>query len=323
MNSFEFAAPKSLTEAIGLLAPAWGETEVLAGGTDLITSLKQNIVSPKRVVSLKHLADLRGIDANAERIRIGAATPLIDVLAHTDVVTEFPSLTSPIVGIGSRQIIARGTIGGDLCQRPRCWYFRNGFGLLAQHNGESLVPKGENRYHAIFGNEGPAYFVSPSRLGPSLIALGAVLGVHGADGERTIPCAEFFKTPAADTDREYQLQSNEIVTYIDVPRKGLKNAAFEIQQRQGLDWPYVAAAVAYRADGANAADAVVVLGHVAPTPWISKAAAEAINGKAIDEATAAACGVAAAQGAKPLSQNGYKVQQVKIAVKRALMATTA
>lgn len=323
MNSFEYAAPTTLDEAVGLLAPEWGETEVLAGGTDLVTSLKQRIVAPKRVVSLRNLGELRGIDANGDRFRIGGATPLADVLASSDLVKECPSLATPIHGIGSRQIVARGTLAGDLCQRPRCWYYRNGFGLLAQQNGEALVPTGENRYHAIFGTDSGAYFVSPSRLGPSLIALGASVVLMGPDGERTIPVAEFFTTPTSEGEREYVLQPNEIVTYVDVPRKGLKNAAFEIQQREGLDWPYVAAAVAYKDDGGTVSDARVVLGHVAPVPWVSEAAAKAIDGKAVDETSAAACGDAATQGAKPLSQNAYKVPQVKTAVKRALLATTA
>lgn len=323
MNSFEYAAPTTLDEAVGLLAPEWGETEVLAGGTDLVTSLKQRIVAPKRVVSLRNLGELRGIDANGDRFRIGGATPLVDLLAHGDLAAECPSLMTPIHGIGSRQIIARGTLAGDLCQRPRCWYFRNGFGLLGQHHGTALVPEGENRYHAIFGTDGGAYFVSPSRLGPSLIALGATLVLKGPDGERTVPVAEFFRTPAAEREREYVLKPNEIVTFVEIPRAGLKNAAYEVQQRQGLDWPYVAAAVAYKDDGGKASDARVVLGHVAPVPWIAVAAAKALNGKSVDETTAAACGDAATQGAKPLSQNAYKVPQVRAAVKRALLATTA
>jgi xanthine dehydrogenase YagS FAD-binding subunit len=323
MNSFEYAAPNSLPEAVSLLAPAWGETEILAGGTDLVTSLKQGIVAPKRVVSLKNLAQLRGVDVTSDRVRIGGATPLIEVLDQAEVVEEFPCLTGPIEGIGSRQVIAKGTIAGDLCQRPRCWYFRNGYGLLGRYEGESLIPNGENRYHAIFGNDGPAYFVSPSRLAPGLIALDATLVVQGPDGERTIACGEFFRTPTTDDEREYNLQPNEIVTFVDIPRKGLKNAAYEVQQRQGLDWPYVAAAAALKYEGNRASDARVVLGHVAPVPWPVPEAAKTLNGKALDDESLAACAQAAVDGAKPLSDNGYKVAQVRVAVKRALLAAIA
>src|SRR4051812_14455302 len=158
MNSFEYASPKDLESAIGLLGSDFGEAEVLAGGTDLVTSLKQGIVKPKRLVNLKGISSLKGIELKGDMLQIGATTPLVEVLEHTRLRKEFPSITQAIEGIGSPQIIGMGTVAGDLCQRPRCWYYRQGFGLLGQQDGKSLIPDGDNRYHAIFGNEGPAYF---------------------------------------------------------------------------------------------------------------------------------------------------------------------
>src|SRR4029078_3359645 len=162
MNSFEYANPTDLETAIGLLEPKFGQTEILAGGTDLVTSLKQRLVSPKRLVNLKGIASLKGIEATGDTVRIGATTPLINVLENDRIKKEFPAIIQAIEGIGSPQIINMGTIAGDLCHRPRCWYYRQGFGLLGEHEGKSLIPEGDNRYHAIFGNDGPAYFVSPS-----------------------------------------------------------------------------------------------------------------------------------------------------------------
>lgn len=321
MKSFEYATPNSIEEAVGLLGSQWGEAEILAGGTDLITSLKQQITQPKRLVSLKNIAALKKIQQDGNDLRIGATASLSELAKHETVKRHFPAIVTAVQGIGSPQIITVGTVGGDLCQRPRCWYFRNGFGLLATKDGKSLVPDGDNQYHAIFGNEGPAYFVNASSLGPVLMALGATLTLVGPEKKtRQIPASQFFKTPKNDKERETVLQPNEILTEIRVPIKGLKNATYEVRHRYGLDWPYVTATVAFRMVGPVASEAQIVLGHVAPTPWNASRAAQALETAAINEETAAKCGQAATDGAKPLSDNAYKVQLVKTAVKRAVLA---
>ncbi len=320
MKDFAYATPKTVDEAIALLDPAWGKAEVLAGGTDLITCLKQGLTSPDRVVSLKNVAELRGIKKEGDALVVGSATTLREFIANADVQAQFPALATAARNIGAPQIINVGTVGGDLLQRPRCWYYRQGFGLFGMKDGKSLVKTGDNRYHAIFGNSGDAVFVHPSSLAPGLIALGATLKVKGAGGARDVAAAEFFATPKAETERESVLKANELLTAIVIPMKGLKNGVYEIRQRRGLDWPMVAAAVAFTPGGS---DARVVLGHVAPVPWRSEAAETALNGKTASEATVIAVGAAAAQGATPLSKNGYKVQQVKVAVKRAIMAASA
>ena len=324
MKSFEYAAPQNLKEATALLDDSWGKTEILAGGTDLVTSLKQQITTPNRVVSLKNIPELKGIQMDKRGVRIGAMTTLGELAAHADIQQHFPALVTAINSVGSPQLLAVGTVGGDLCQRPRCWYFRNGFGLLAMDKGAPLVPGGDNRYHAIFGNEGPAYFVSPSSLGPALISLEAAITATGPKGKtRKIDAAKFFHTPKSENERETVLKPNEILTEIFIPTKGLKNAVYEVRHRQGLDWPYVTAAVAFQSKNSLVSDARVVLGHVAPVPWPAPRAGKALNGARIDAVSAARCGEAAAEGAKPLSGNGYKVQLVKTAVKRAILAVRA
>jgi len=321
MKSFEYAAPKKIKDAVDLLANRWGETEILAGGTDLVTCLKQGLTTPKRVVSLRNIAGLDKMKGGRQGLTIGAMVTLGNLAKDKEVQENFPSLVTAIHGIGSAQILAVGTIGGDLCQRPRCWYFRNGHGLLAQHEGASLARNGDNRYHAIFGNDGPALFVSASSLAPALITLDATLTLTGADGkEREVPVAKFFKTPASDTERETVLAPNEILTGIFIPNKGLKNATYEVRHRHGLDWPYVTASVAFAWNNNQASDARVALGHVAPVPWSAPQAAAALNGSGADETAATKCGEAAVNGAKPLSGNAYKLQMVKTAVKRAVSA---
>ena len=324
MKSFEYAAPKSVTEATALLSDKWGETEILAGGTDLLTSMKQQITAPKRVVSLKQIPALRGIRAEARTVRIAAMTPLADLVANADVQKNFPAIVTAAKNIGSPQILAMGTVGGDLCQRPRCWYFRNGHGLLGKQENTSLVREGDNRYHAIFNTGADALFVSASNLGPALIALDATLIAEAPKGKtRKIAARDFFRTPKSDSERETALKPNEVLTEISIPVNGLKNATYEVRHRYGLDWPYVTATVAYAERRGMAADARVVLGHVAATPWIAASAAKALNGAQLDESSASKAAEAAVEGAKPLSKNAYKVQLVKAAVKRAVLATRA
>lgn len=316
MKPFAYAAPGDIAGVSALLGDAWGEAEIYAGGTDLVTCLKQGLTAPERVVSLRNIDELKGIAESGGALRIGAMTTLLELAGDKAVIEHFPALVQAAHGIGSTQMIAFGTVGGDLCQRPRCWYYRNGQGLFGTEDGKELIPIGDNRYHAIFGNGGKAKFVNPSSLGPALIALGASVEIAGPDGERSVPAAEFFKTPESETDRETVLSPKEIVVAVTIPMAGLKNATYEVRHRHGLDWPYVAAAVAYKLDGETISDARVVLGHVAPTPWSAPDAAKALTGLGAIDAAAAA----AANGATPLSQNAYKVRLVKTAVKRAALA---
>jgi xanthine dehydrogenase YagS FAD-binding subunit len=324
MKSFEYAAPTTLKEAAALLSDKWGETEILAGGTDLVTSLKQHISTPSRVVSLRNISKLKGKKTAGKTVRVGATTTLGEMAGDKAVKEHFPALVTAAEGIGSPQLLSVGTVGGDLCQRSRCWYFRNGFGLFGKDGTTSLVREGDNRYHAIFGNDGEALFVSPSSLGPALIALDATLVVVGPkEKKRRIAAAEFFQTPKTGSERETALKPNEILAEIEIPLRGLRNATYEVRHRHGLDWPYATASVAFELKGTVASDARVVLGQVAPVPWSAVGAAKALSGTKVDAATAAKCGEAASQGAKPLSKNGYKIQLVKVAVKRAVLAAAA
>jgi xanthine dehydrogenase YagS FAD-binding subunit len=315
MQAFEYANPKTVKEAVALLGANWGDADVLAGGTDLLSLMKERIHTPKRVVNIKGIPELAGIRKAADGLRIGSLTTLSELVASPLVRGEYPALLTAAMGVSSPQIRNVGTVGGDLCQRPRCWYFRGGNGLLARDtNGRSLVATGENRYHAIFP-EGPAYFVSASSFGPPLIALGAKVKVVSAAGEREVPIEEFFIAPQDDTSREIALKPNELVTEIIVsPAAGARNATYEIRQREVLDWPLATASVALHKNGAR-----IVLGHVGPTPVRAQAAEKALAGKAVTPELAEAAGQAAAQGAQPLSQNAYKVALVRTAVKRALL----
>jgi xanthine dehydrogenase YagS FAD-binding subunit len=321
MQAFEYASPKTIPEAVRLLAEGHGDAEVLAGGTDLLSAMKEHIVGPRRVVSLQNVKELRGIEYKEDSgLRLGAMVTFGELLNSKDVQQNYPALLQAAEGVSSPQIRSMGTVGGDLCQRPRCWYYRAGFGLLARYKGKSLVPDGDNRYHAIFGNSGPAYYVNPSSLAPILIALEAKVQAHGSQGNREIAVSRFFVTPASERQREFSLKPGEIVTEILVPApNGAKMGVYEVRQKLALDWPLAAAAVALKMDGDTVKSARVVLGHVAPVPWPSREAEQALAGKTLDEDVAAQAGQAAIRKATPLSRNGYKVQLAGVAVKRALL----
>ncbi|HXG35264.1 MAG TPA: FAD binding domain-containing protein [Bryobacteraceae bacterium] len=320
MQAFEYASPTTLKEALALLGERWGEADVLAGGTDLLSLMKDYVHTPKRVVNIKGIAELGGIRKTAAGLRIGATVTLDELLSNPTVRAEYPSLWAAAEGVTSPQIRNMGTVGGDLCQRPRCWYFRLGYGLLAQKDGRSLVVNGENKYHAIFGG-GPAYFVSASSLGPALVALGARIKLASASGTRELSAAEFFVIPKSDSEREIALRPNEILTEVLVPpAAGVRNATYEVRHKEALDWPLATASVALRMKGTTVESAKVVMGHVAPIPWQAKEAEQFLAGKTVTEEVAEQAGKAAVAGAKPLSQNAYKVRLAQVAVKRALLA---
>jgi len=321
MRPFEYVSPNSRSQAIGLLGASWGNTEVLAGGTDLLALMKDDVIAPKRLVNIKDVADLRGVSSSTQGLRIGALTSLGELADDENVKKNYPALSEALLEAASPQIRNMATIGGNLCQRPRCWYFRNGLGLLPKDEaGKELVAAGENRYHAILGNQGAAKFVSPSTIVPILIAYGAKIHLEGPKGKRELPLEKFFVIPKADNEREHDLRPNEIVTELIIPAASdLKAAHYEIRQKEAFDWPLAVAAVAVRMKGSNVQSSRIVLGYVAPVPWPSAEASQALAGKPVNKETAQNVADAALAKASPLSHNGYKVKLAKVAVVRAIL----
>lgn len=321
MRAFEYASPGTKDQAVRLLGNAWDDAAPLAGGTDLLALMKDDVYSPKRLVNIKELNELRGILVGPRQLRIGALTTIQELADHPQVRQRFPAIAKAAEEIAGPQIRNMGTIGGNMCQRPRCWYYRTGFGLLAKDGaGASLVPSGDNRYHAILGNSGPAYFVSPSSLAPVLIAMGGTVRLYGPDGKRDIPLEKFFRIPQSESEREHDLKTNEIVTDILVPSQtGVKTSFYEIRQKEAMDWPLALASVALRIEGGKVSSARVLMGHVAPIPWRSEEAEQALMGKAITEEVAQAAAEAAISKATSLGRNRYKIQLARVAVKRAIL----
>jgi xanthine dehydrogenase YagS FAD-binding subunit len=321
MRPFEYVSPNNKAQAVNLLAATWGKTEILAGGTDLLVLMKDDVVSPRRLVNIKDIKDLKGFSSNAQGMRIGALTNLGDLADDASVRKDYPALAEALIEVASPQIRNQATLGGNLCQRPRCWYFRNGFGLLPKdESGKELVAAGENRYHAILANDGHAKFVSPSTIVPILIAYGARIRIEGLKGKRELPLEKFFVVPKTEDEREHDLRPNEIVTEVLLPPAlDVRAAHYEIRQKEAFDWPLAVAAVALRMSGSNVQSARVVMGYVAPVPWPSSEAEQVLTGQQVNQDTAQKAALAALNGAKPLSDNSYKVQLARVAVKRAIL----
>jgi xanthine dehydrogenase YagS FAD-binding subunit len=326
MNSFEYASPRNETEAVELLNDPdlpgkSADTAVLAGGTDLVSLLQHGLVAPRRVVDLKHVSSMSGVRAVEDGVIIGALTTLED-MADRPLLAPYASLQQVIGGVHAIQIQSRGTLGGDLCHLPNCWYFRNGYGLLGFRDGKSLVEVGDNRYHAIFGNRGPAKFVSASRFAPALLAWGARVRVIGPrpGQEEWLSLANFYATPKLASQGVTVLKPGQLISHVWLPAPAsTQSAAYEVLQLRGLDWPQAAASVCMELEGGFVREARIVLGHVAPVPWVATAASRFLVGQSINEETAEAAGQAAVEGATPLSGNEYKVSIARAAVKRALL----
>lgn len=319
MKAFEYAAPRHEADVVGLLSNQWGRTEILAGGTDLVPLMKKMLATPDRVVFIGEVEGLDAIEPGSTGARIGAGATL-EALLDEPALDEYGALKQAIRGINSMQLQAQGTLGGELCQRPRCWFYRNGHGLLAERG--RLIESGDNRYHAIFGNAGVAKFVHPSRLAPALIALDAQVRFVGpdADAETTQPLEFFYRAPRDENERETVLLPNQLLTHVHLPpTDGRASAAYEVRHGAGPDDPLCAAAANLRIVGGVVREAKIVLGHVAPTPWVSQEATRALLGQPVTPETALAAGDAAIASATPLSMNAYKLQLARVSVQRAIL----
>lgn len=320
MKAFEYAEASTEAEIVQLVNSTTGVCELLAGGTDLVGLMKKMAVTPDRVVNILEVESMQYVEPTAAGgVRIGAVVHLDDLL-ESPYMEAYPAVLQAVRGINSMQLQSQGTIGGEVCQRPRCWYFRSGHDLLAEAG--QLVAGGDNRLHAVFGNSGPAKFVSGSRTAPALISLGAQARVIGPqeDEERLIPLAEFYRTPRHLGQRENVLQPGQVVTHLVLPPAPLTSATYEVRQSEGPDYPLASAAATLHISGGVIRQASVVLGMVAPTPWISQRASEQLIGQPASPVAAEAAAMAAISEATPLSENGYKVDLAKTSVKRAVLA---
>ena len=319
MKSFAYVKAAGEKQAVAALAAPGGRSLPLAGGMDLIGLMKDYVAQPDRLVSVKEL-DATIAKGAGGALRIGSAVTLADLAAHADARRLYPALTDAAAEVGTPQIRNLGTVGGNLNQRPRCWYFRNEeFHCLKKGGSRCFAVDGENQYHAIFG-DGPCHIVHPSSLAVPAIALDARFRIVGPAGEREVAAADYYQMPDRNLLGETVLAPNEILTHMILPAPGqTRNATYEVRFKQSHDWPLAMTSVALSMQGQNVRAARVVMGAVAPVPWRSAAAEAALNAKRLSEQVAMEAADAAVAAARPMSGNAYKVQIARTAVKRAIL----
>ncbi len=319
MKPFAYVNAANQREALAGLATERGRILPLAGGMDLLGLMKDGIVGPERVVNVKNL-DATIASTPDGGLRIGSAVKLVELAEHAQAGRLYPALTHAAAEVGTPQIRNAGTVGGNLNQRPRCWYFRNEeFQCLKKGGARCFAVEGENQYHAIFG-DGPCHIVHPSSLAVPVVAYGGKFRVAGPGGEREIDAEAFFQMPDENLFGENVLKPNELVTHVVLPAApAAKSASYEVRYKQSHDWPLALASVVLQMDGSRVKSARIVMGAVAPVPWRAQAAERVLAGKTISEGVAAEAAHAAVDGAKPMSRNSYKVQIARTAVKRAIL----
>ncbi len=319
MVKFEYVNPKSLKELPDLLSKKQDESIVLAGGTDLLDMLKERLIEPKRVINIKNIKDLHGIK-NGSGLELGALTTITEIAADPRIQKKYSVLAQAAESIATPQLRNMGTIGGNLCQRPRCWYYRGRqYPCLKKGGAKCYAAEGWNQYNAIFGG-GPSYIVHPSDAAPALQALGASLKVFGPSGSDEIPFEEFFELPIDNLRGENVLQANEIITHISIPEPavGTRSTFLKFREKQSMDFAISSVAAVLQMQGNRVKSADIVLGGVAPIPWRAKDAEAELQGKALSSETIEKAATAAVAGATPMAHNSYKIQLTQNLVRRAL-----
>ncbi|NOT28561.1 MAG: xanthine dehydrogenase family protein subunit M [Acidobacteria bacterium] len=322
MENFSYSRPATLRDATAQLGKEHGRVAIIAGGTDLLGEMKDELAAPARLVPVRHLREMQGVRTVGAGLRIGAATPLVDVVENRAVQEQAPLLAMAAVKVGTPAIRNMGTIGGNICQRPRCWYYRNNYPCFKHGGSACFSALGENDFHAILEG-GPSFIVHPSDTAPALVALGASARIAGPGGrERIVPLDAFFVTPRQDVRRENVLQPDEILVELQVPNAPAGSRATYVKEMVRETWNFALCSVAAMVTLSNGvvSDVRIVMGGVAPVPYRALKAEAAIRGQRLTETTAAAAGAAAVEGARPLAKNGYKVPLTQATVKRALLS---
>lgn len=318
MPNFRYVRPQSLTEAIKELGEP--DSRVHAGGTDLLGCLHDGVFAASKLVAIGGLRELRGITPSASGTRIGALTTLSEIADSRVIFQQYKALAQAARSVASPQLRNQGTLGGNLCQRPRCWYYRGDFQCFRKRGDACYAMEGENEFHCILGGNG-CYMVHPSDMAAPLIALDAQVRIAGPKGTRTIPLESFFVPPSTDVTKETVLEPREVLTEVVLPPgAGVISSYRKARVRQSWDFALAGVAIALRVNGGRVEAARVVLSGVAPTPWRALAAEQALVGKRLDSAAALAAAAAAVRGSEPLSQNTYKVDLVRGIVEESLLA---
>jgi len=324
MKNFQWTEPQTVEQALAWLAKTNGKAVLMAGGTDLFTEIKEGVVAPDLVIDLKSIPGMAAIQGDKDGVRVGALTTVASLAADALIKRDFPGLSQAAESLATPQLRNVGTVGGNLCQRPRCWYYREEQMVCRKKGGsQCFASKGRNKYHAIFGG-GICHIVFPSDLAPMLIALDARVTISSPRGDKELPLAEFYALPAKNVRRENVLAQDELIREVKIPlaEKGTRSAYIKLKERETWDFALVSAAVRGTVSGGSLGDSAIVLGGVAPIPWRLKKTEAALKGKKLNEALIKEALRADLQEAQPLEENGYKVPLAEAAVLRALLSLT-
>jgi xanthine dehydrogenase YagS FAD-binding subunit len=315
MKNFEYIYPKDLASIPKILAEQKGKSAIQAGGTDLLARMKEGITEPQQLLNLKTIKDLNFIREESDGLHIGATTLLVD-LAESREAQAFPGLVEAALSISTIQLRNMGTVGGNLCQRPRCWYYKSRHFPCARKSGDiCYAVGGENKYHCILGG-GPCFIVHPSDLAPMLVALGAQVTIMGPDKSRTIPVQELFVLPETDILHETILKPDELVTEVFVPKQNTTSHYVKFKERKSFDFAMVSVAVAAQMNGQTLNNVRIAMGGVAPIPWRARKAEKALEGKPATPENVLKAAEEELADATAMDQNEYKFLLTKNLLKR-------
>ena len=328
MKAFEYYRASNTKEAVAILSQYGEKAAILAGGSDLLSIMKDGIGGPKfnlpqHLIDIKECGDLKSIKEAKGVLRIGAAVTISEIVSSSLIKEKCPLLGQTASQIAVPQIRNVGTIGGNLCQRPRCWYFRGRlFKDCFRKGGDyCYAPGGENQYHAIVGG-GKCFMVYPSDMAVALLALKARLEVSGSKGRRIVPLERFYVSPNKNVLRENVLSPQEMVTTVEIPLDSSAKGVFlKLKERQAFDFAVVSVAINVAFKGTKIAEGRIVFGGVAPYPYRDLKAELALKGRSIAEARAEAVRSSLAE-AEPLSGNAYKVTAAKGLLEKAISTLT-
>ncbi len=322
MKNFKLAEPQTIEQALALISKAGEKMFLMSGGTDLLTEIKEGVLEPDIVIDLKTIQGLSFIKKEKDGVHIGALTTVADLASDPLIRQEYAGLHEAALSVATPQIRNVGTVGGNLCQRPRCWYYRDSQVACRKKGGsQCFASRGRNKYHAIFGG-GMCYIVYPSDLAPALISFDAQVTISSPRGEKTMPLANFYVLPSKNVRRENVLGLDEILREVKIPlaKKEDKSTYVKLKERGTWDFALVSAAVKGTVSGKGFSDLKIVLGGVAPIPWRLEKVEDALRKKKVSEALIKDASRAALEEAKPLEENDYKKQLVEAVISRSVMS---
>lgn len=312
LTQFSYVRPDTLKDTVKHLN-AKGAA-VHAGGTDLLGCLREGVMDVDKVVSLSALDELHGIKETADGgLVIGALVTITEVSENPLIRKKYSGLSQGASEVASPQLRNQGTIGGNLCQKPRCWYYRGEFHCLRKGGDTCYALAGEHQFHAVFGHERICVITHPSDTAPPLVAMGAKVRTIGPDGKRTIPVENLHVLPGDNPQAETVLNPGEVITHIELPRPpaNLRSAYRKVRARRSWDFALAGVALALAMDNDKVSNARVVLSGAAPVPWRSKPVEEVIRGRRLDAQTIEEAAAAVVKGADPLPGNTYKMDLFK------------